>query len=132
MQFGVSVLLANHPTGLPADAGQRERTLDMLEAAAEKQFGSLIERPQDGFQVNLQEALRLSNDESLLKVLGGDLVGQLVPIRDRRRQIETAVWAVLSRPPTDEEVRLLGDYVARHTVGDAERRAQGAGSPGAT
>jgi Protein of unknown function (DUF1549)/Protein of unknown function (DUF1553) len=124
MQFGVSVLLANHPTGLPTDAGQRERTLDMLEAAAEKQFGSLIERPQDGFQVNVQEALRLSNDESLLKVLGGDLVGQLVPIRDRRRQIETAVWAVLSRPPTDEEVRLLGGYVARHTVGDTERERQ--------
>jgi hypothetical protein len=123
-QFGVSALLASRAIELPAEPGARERALEALEAAAEKQFGSVIEQPEEGFQVSVREALKLSNDEALLRVLGADLVGQLLPLRDPRKQVEAAVWSVLSRPPTVEEVNLLSDYVVRHSVSEAERTRQ--------
>ena len=81
----------------------------------------MIEQPQDGLQINVREALKLSNDESLLRLLGSELVTRLLKMGDTRKQAETAVWTVLSRPPTGDEVAALSAYVARHTVNDAER-----------
>ncbi len=123
MQFGLSALLASNPDALAATLAPeaRDREIERLEGEARRTFGSLIEQPQDGLQINVSEALRLSNDEAVLRLLGDRLVAQLVKSGDRRRQVETAVWTVLSRPPTDGEVQVLGDYVARHTAGDAER-----------
>jgi hypothetical protein len=123
MQFGMSVLLASNPDALPDNLAPdaRDRRLEQLEGQSQRLFGTLIERPQDGMQIGVGEALRLSNDESLLRQLGNQLVERLAKTTDRRQQVETAVWAVLSRPSTAEEVKLLGDYVTRHRLGDAER-----------
>jgi len=123
MQFGLSALLASNPDALPDDLppDARDKQIERLEAEAQRTFGALIERPQDGLQINVSEALRLSNDEALLRLLGDKLVTRLLKSGDRRKQVETAVWTVLSRPPTEEEITVLGDYVARHTLGDADR-----------
>jgi len=114
MQYAMSQMLAADPGLLPKTANPEfERYYDDLEAQAKKIFGRLIERPRDGLQINVTEALLLSNDLNLLKVQGGKLVANLTKLEDRRQQVDQAVWAVLSRPATEEEVSLLSDYVTR-------------------
>lgn len=122
MQFGLSALVAGDPDALPADLAPeaRDGRLQALEAEAQKVFGAIIEQPRDGLEINVSEGLRLSNDEAVLRVLGDRLAGRLLKAGDQRRQVETAIWAVLSRPPTEEEFKVLGDYVGRHTPGEAE------------
>jgi Protein of unknown function (DUF1549)/Protein of unknown function (DUF1553) len=121
MQFGLSQILASKPdvlaANLPVDL--RDKQLEKLEAEARRVFGQVIEEPQEGMQINVTEALKLSNDPLLLKLLGDGLVSQLLNISDRDRQIETAVWTVLSRPPTDDERKVLGDYLIRREHNNA-------------
>jgi Protein of unknown function (DUF1549)/Protein of unknown function (DUF1553) len=124
MQFGVSQLLVSRPDALPESLSpdSHNQRLEKLETEARDLFGSVIEQPQDDMQINVTEALRLSNDPRLLKSLGDGLVSQLTAIRDRGKQIEAAVWAVLSRPPNDDEKRLLTDYLTRcDREGDAKQ-----------
>jgi hypothetical protein len=125
-QFGLSALLAGDPDSLPADLPQeaRDSRLQALETEAQKVFGPIIEQPRDGLEINVSEGLRLSNDEAVLRILGDRLAGRLLKAGDRKSQIEMAVWAILSRPPTEEEINLLGEYVARHTPGEAELARQ--------
>jgi Protein of unknown function (DUF1553) len=114
-QFGVSYLLASRPDALPENLSpdRRNQRFEKLESEAHNLFYSVIEQPQDGMQINVTEALRLSNDPSLLQSLGDGLVSQLAALGDRGKQIEAAVWALLSRPPNDDEKRLLADYLSR-------------------
>jgi Protein of unknown function (DUF1549)/Protein of unknown function (DUF1553) len=123
MQFGVSQLLIDPDGQLVDDLSGGAAKWEKLEAEAQKLFGSLIEQPQDGLQINVAEALKLSNDEALLRLLGNRLVSQLLKTKDRRQQIELAVWTILSRPPTEEEVKVLSSYLARRE-GNEEDRAR--------
>jgi hypothetical protein len=122
-QFGLSALLASNPDSLPESLALdvRDKQIERLEVEAQRMFGGLIEQPHDGLQINVSEALKLSNDEALLRLLGNELVTRLLKLGDSRQQVETAVWTILSRPPTEDEITVLSAYLARHTLGDADR-----------
>jgi hypothetical protein len=126
MQLATSLRVATaDPASLPADLKPEEfeKRIEALEAGA-RGFASLIEQPGDDFQVSVSEALLFSNGDRVQKELLADgadrLVGRLKQVTDRRELIDTAVRAVLSRPPTEEEVKLLGDYLARREDRPAE------------
>jgi hypothetical protein len=109
MQWGVSHRVASNPARLKAALD--DKLLQVLEAEAQGHFGKLIEQADDDLQIGIAESMNLSNDPALLKLTGDQLAPALVKLPDRRAQIEEAVWTVLSRPPTAEELRLLSNYV---------------------
>jgi hypothetical protein len=101
--------VASNPTRLkPAIT---DKLLETLESEAQKSFGKLIEQPREDLQIGITESMNLSNDAALLKLTGDQLVPLLLKLPDRRRQIEMAIWTVLSRPPTAGEVQLLEGYL---------------------
>jgi hypothetical protein len=119
MQLATSLRLATtDPMSFQADLkpAEFEKRIEGLESSA-RGFASLIEQPRDDFQVSVSEALLFSNSDRIQKEYladsGDRLVGRLQQIKDQRELIETAVRTVLSRPPSDEEVKLLGDYLGR-------------------
>lgn len=77
---------------------------------------SLFEMPYEGFQVSVSEALLMSNNERIMRDYlnagGGRLVSRLKEIEDPLELAETAVWNVYTRPPHDEEIRLITEYLA--------------------
>jgi hypothetical protein len=126
MQLATSLRLATaDPAGFQADLkpGDFEKRIEGLENSA-RGFASLIEQPHDDFQVSVSEALLFSNSDRIQKEFLADgndrLLGRLQQIKDQRQLIETAVGTLLSRPPSDDEVKLLGDYLSRR----AERRGE--------
>jgi hypothetical protein len=119
MQLATSLRLATtDPISFQADPkpAEFEKRIEGLEGSA-RGFAALIEQPRDDFQVSVGEALLFSNSDRIQKEYLADaddrLVGRLQQIKDRRELIETAVRTVLCRPPSDEEVKLLGDYLGR-------------------
>jgi hypothetical protein len=88
-----------------------------------RSLASALARPGEDYQIGVSEALLMSNSDRLKDLLadGGDrLVGRLAKITDRRERIDLAVRTVLSRPPDDEEMTLLGDFLAQHNDRPAE------------
>jgi hypothetical protein len=118
MQLATSLWVATtDPAQLPAmlRPEELERRIEALEGRA-RGFAPLLERPRDNFRVGVGEALLFSNSPRMQEFLadGGDrLVGRLKQTRDVDQRIDTAVRAVLSRPPTEEEKKLLGEYLKR-------------------
>jgi hypothetical protein len=100
-----------------------DRRLQGVEGGA-RGLASLFEQPGDDFQVSVGEALLFSNGDRIQKELLADgnnrLVGRLKTIKDAKELVATAVQAVLSRPASAEEVKLLAEYVERR----ADRRAE--------
>ena len=127
MQFGMSVLLLGNPELSAISSGKDspevlEKKIESIERSALTNFVSIIDRPGEGFQVDMDEPLGMSNDPERLKWIGTPLGGRLAKLADRREQVETAVWMVLSRPPADPETALLQEYLKRHsTVAENER-----------
>ena len=78
-------------------------------------LANLFETPDDYFQVGVDEALLLNNNERLTNDLLADnntkLVGHLKQITDRRQWIDTLYWTILSRPPAAEEVAAVSAYL---------------------
>ncbi len=72
---------------------------------------NFIEQPREDFQIGIDEPLKLSNDEGLIRSTGDKLVPSLRKLTGPRKQIEEAVWAVLSRPATAEDLALFGAYL---------------------
>jgi hypothetical protein len=126
MQLATALRLAtsapdSFPAGLKAD--EFDRRLQGVEGGA-RGLASLFEQPGDDFQVSVGEALLFSNGDRIQKELLADgnnrLVGRLKTIKDAKELVATAVQAVLSRPASAEEVKLLAEYVERR----ADRRAE--------
>src|SRR5262249_25403512 len=118
MQLATSLRLATaDPAGFQADLkpGDFEKRIEGLENSA-RGFAALIEQPRDDFQVSVGEALLFSNSDRIQKEFLADgvdrLLGRLQQIKDQRQLIDTAVGTVLSRPPSDDEVKLLSDYLS--------------------
>ena len=120
MQYGVSVLLCGDPAFPPAEEAF-EATIRGVEDAAREKFGAVIQQPSDDLEISADEALNISNDAELLEHIGQKLVPELLKLEDRKEQIASAVWWVLSRPPTPEELRILGEYVVEHTESEGAR-----------
>jgi hypothetical protein len=118
-QYAISLRLASsNPDAYPADATQREdwaRQIDALERSAAG-FASLIEVPRgEDFQISVTEALLFSNSDRVEREFlrdGSDtLVGKLKTLAQPGEQVETAFWAILSRPPDEEERKLFVEYL---------------------
>jgi hypothetical protein len=112
MQMGLSMVVA----GAELQAGNGppeplEGRIEAWEAAASSLFADVFEDPYQGIQFNAAEALAMSNDGPRLAAIGRNLVDGLLPVRDRQRQVEQAVLAVLGRPAVSEEKEWLGQYL---------------------
>lgn len=123
MQYGMSLRVASVPDYLPPEATSSELNaqLGRLESEAKKYFSGFIVQPYEDLQIGVDEALRLSNQPEVLKVLGEGLVPRLFSVTDRNEQIEMAVWTVLSRPPAEDEFQVLGEFLSGHEPKDVER-----------
>ena len=75
-----------------------------------------LDQPVQDFQVSSNEALLFSNsdriNESLLKDRNDSLIGKLKALENDQQRIEMAYWTILSRPPNDDETKLLATYLA--------------------
>jgi len=109
MQWAVSHRVASNPARLKT--GMTDKLLETLESEAQKNFGTLIEQPREDLHIGIAESMKLSNDAALLKLTGDQLVPLLLKLPEPRRQVEEAVWTVLSRPPTAAELQLLESYL---------------------
>ncbi len=132
MQFGMSVLLlANSEFSSASTAKDSpaalEKKIESLESSAQTSFAGIIDRPGEGFQVDMDEPLGMSNDPERLKLIAAPLGAQLAKLTDRREQVDMTVWTVLGRPPTDTEIEVMGQYLNRHsTVAENERAERAA------
>ena len=129
-QYGTSLLIASsNPDSFPADmpADQFEQRIEQLEGAG-RGLGNEFELPQGDFQVGVDEALLFSNGERIAKDLLRDgkdrLVGRLADCPDHRAAVETAIWSVFSRPPIEEELTALTEYLAKREDRLPEARRQ--------
>jgi hypothetical protein len=117
MQYGVSVLLCGDPAFPPA-VDAIEAAIVGVENTARDNFKAIIQEPTDDLEISADEALGISNDADRLKLVGAKLVPELLKIEGRDKQIDHAVWSILSRAPTPEEFGLLGGYVESHAGSD--------------
>lgn len=110
-QWAMSYHFANQPDVFKPDdpAEVRQKKL----ADVEKAVGNFafLEQPFDDFLVGIDEPLKLSNDEGMLKAMGSKLIPVLRKLPDTRQQIDEAAWTVLSRPGTADEHKLFGEYL---------------------
>ena len=78
-----------------------------------------FDRPDDTFQVSVDEALYFSNSEQLQRDLlgeGGKLLGQVLKTEGLTKRLEVAFLNTLSREPSPEEYEKLNQYLeARKT-----------------
>jgi len=130
MQLAVALRLAvNDPNGLPANLKPEEfdKRLQGLESGAGG-MARLFEQPGDDFQVGVSEALLFSNSDRIRKELlsdGGDrLLGRLKQLKNPDEIVDLAMRTILSRPPHDEERKLLGDYLKQRADRAAEAQRQ--------
>jgi len=110
-QWGMSYHIANQPDVFKADDPMEVRRKKLADVEKGAGTFAFIEQPFDDFQVGIDEPLKLSNDEGMLKAMGSKLIPVLKKLPDTRQQIDEAAWAVLSRPATPEEHRLFDPYL---------------------
>jgi hypothetical protein len=109
-------------TGLKPD--DFEKRIESLENSA-RGFASSLDQPTgEEVPIGVTESLLFSNGDKFRAEFLADgndrLIGRLTKLADPAAVIDTAVLAVLSRPATDEERHLLGDYLVRR----ADRKAE--------
>ncbi len=121
MQLACSLRIATaDPANLPAIEKSEafEKRIASLEDGA-RGMASTFGTAGGDIQIGVSEALLFSNGkriaEEFLSDGDGRLVGRLKQIADPADQIELAVRNVLSRPPDDEDRRILIGYLARRT-----------------
>ena len=119
MQLAVSLRLAStDPESFvtPRKPEDLEKRMESLEGSA-RGIADLFEQPGDNFQIGVGEALLFSNNERIRGEFladGGDrLLGRLKQLKDSRQRIDMAVRAVLSRPPSADEMQSLGFYLKK-------------------
>ncbi|MCA9116788.1 MAG: DUF1549 domain-containing protein [Planctomycetaceae bacterium] len=117
-QYAISLLIASSspqqfPADMPAEDWRKKR--EQLENAANG-FASLIERPGENFQVSVDEALLLSNSDRIerefLRDSGDRLVGYLKTLSEPELRVQEAFLSIFSRPPAEEELAAMKDYLA--------------------
>lgn len=121
-QYSLSLLIAaNNPTQWPAadQAEQWAQRREQLENASNGWAGS-FEMPGESFHVAVDEALLFNNskriEDEFLRDSGDRLVGHLKSLSDNQAVIETAVQAICSRPPRDDERAALDDFLQKRSA----------------
>ncbi|SIO24914.1 Protein of unknown function [Singulisphaera sp. GP187] len=105
------------PSTLPAGVvppGKLEADLD----GRARELANALAKPGEDYQIGVSEALLLSNGDRVQALLTDQkerLVGRLAQIDDGDERVAVAVRNILSRPPADEEVSLLGEYLAQRS-----------------
>ncbi len=110
-QWGMSYHIANQPDVFKPDDPIEVRQKKLADVEKGGGMFPFIEQPFDDFQVGIDEPLKLSNDEGMLKAMGSKLIPVLKKLPDTRQRIDEAAWTMLSRPATPEEHRLFGEYL---------------------
>jgi hypothetical protein len=116
-QYAAVLGLANtSPTNFegelsPEDYDNRIRSAEGVGRGAMEK----LEYPGEGFQVSVDEALLLSNNDrvmnDLLKNSRGSLLAEVTANPDRRAALSDAIWNVYTRAPEDEELDALDGYL---------------------
>lgn len=125
-QYGTSLrVAAASPEYFPADLKDDEldNRMKQMEGAGRNISGSL-EYPGDEFQVSVDEALLFSNSDKIKNELLRDgkemLLAKLAETKERREATETAIWNIYSRPPADEELQALEQFLHKHEAQPAQ------------
>src|SRR5262249_40943931 len=115
------------PGSLSATSGDElDRKIAGWEGSA-RDLAQAIARPGEDYQIGVSEALLLSNSDRTTPLLaeGGDrLVGKLAQVKDPQERATVAVRSILSRPPADDEISILADYLERRGDRPAEANRQ--------
>jgi hypothetical protein len=121
MQLATSLQLATaDPQSFPDNMKPEEfeKRIEGMESPA-RGLASRIEQPREDFQIGVSEALLFSNNAQVMQEYLADrtdrLVGRLKAAKDPRAQIELAVRSTLCRPPTEEEYKVMGEYLQRRS-----------------
>lgn len=119
-QYGTSLrVAAASPEFFPADLKDDEldNRMKQMEGSGRNIAGSL-EFPGDDFQVSVDEALLFSNSDKVKNELLRDgkemLPTKLAETKERREAMKTAIWNIFSRPPSDEELTALEQFLHKH------------------
>lgn len=128
-QYAMSLVLALGDEGFGAVASPEEqarRFLDLERKAGQLTGPKLLDQRSDRYQASANEALYMSNHagvQALFQPAGKNLVARLAAIEDPAEAVETAVWALLSRPPRPDEKAFLAGWLRQH--GPDRARAAG-------
>ncbi|MFN0054402.1 MAG: DUF1549 domain-containing protein [Planctomycetales bacterium] len=118
MQFSLSLSVA---TWNPLELAERQakpeewiaRRRDLENHS--RGFAPLIEIPGENFQISVSEALLFSNSQRIeqeyLRDSQDRLVATLKGTSDRAQGVQTAFFAVYSRPPLPEEIAAVTEYL---------------------
>jgi hypothetical protein len=116
LQYARSLSLAtadpqNFQDDMPLEERQK-RIADSAGSGNSNQF----EQPRENFRVTADEALFFSNsDQVVSNYLKGGLFQRLKGEADKKQMIEAAVWSIYSRAVTEEETKILSDYLLKRT-----------------
>ena len=121
-QYSLSLFIAaNNPTQWPA-ADQPDKWVTRREQLENESNGwaGHFEMPGESFQIAVDEALLLNNnkrvEDEFLRDSGDRLVGHLKSFSDNQAVIESAVLAICSRPPRDDERAALEDFLQKRSA----------------
>ena len=95
----------------PEDLAKRLADLEKRGENLAKRF----DRPDDTFQVSVDEALYFSNSDQVQNDLlgeGGKLLGRVLKTEGLAKRLEVAFLNTLSREPSPEETETLNQYLA--------------------
>jgi hypothetical protein len=121
-QYATALMMASTAPGSLDPAGAPpedwEKRVGDLENNAQGIAGQ-FEMPGDNFQVSVNEALLLSNEQRMQDVLLGDggdkLIGHLKKIENPRERIEAAAWNILNRAAAEEEIAAFTAYLEQRS-----------------
>jgi hypothetical protein len=112
MQYARSLSLATaDPQSFEGEMSDEDRQ-KRIAGSAGTGNSNQFQQPGDNFQVSADEALFFSNSDQVERsYLNGGLFRRLKEASDRRQMIETAIWSILTRPATGEEIEILSNYL---------------------
>jgi hypothetical protein len=116
-QYSMSLRMASAApeTYKPESTGDEwQKRRDELERNCEG-FAHQFEQPGENFQVGVDEALLFSNSSQVaddyLRDSSDRLIGAIRPETDKSKQITAAYWAILTRPPSGEELAACEQFL---------------------
>jgi Protein of unknown function (DUF1549)/Protein of unknown function (DUF1553) len=118
MATALKIATADPKTFEGAKPEEIEKRIEGMEGSA-RGFATSIAQPTDDFQIGVNEALLFSNGDKVTREFltdGNDrLLGRAKGETDRSKAIDMIVRSVLCRPATQDEQRVLQEYLERRS-----------------
>jgi hypothetical protein len=106
-------LATSDPASFQGDIDAK-KLVKRIAGAAGTSNSSQFEEPREDFQVSANEALWFNNSEQVRnRYLKGGLFNRLKQIDDLGEVITTAYWTVLTRAPSENEIKLTREYIGK-------------------